>query len=105
MKIKMNPLEIESELPGADLVKQGLSDLAAHLETANALLICIGAYRLRAAGIDIPDYALRRERPEHALYDLLGAQGEPDPFSAYNALIRRLVSFERTIERQTRRLT
>ena len=38
------------------------------------------------------------ESPEHRLYDIL-ARDEPDSaHSRYNALIRRLVSFERALE-------
>jgi hypothetical protein len=83
-----------SALPGGDLVTAGLDDLRAGRETATALLVAIGAPRLRQLGIDVPAV----ETPEHRLYDLL-ARDEPDSaHSRYNALIRRLVSFERALE-------
>lgn len=84
------------EFPGGDLVQQGLADLAADRATAASLLVLIGAPRLRAAGVAVPF----REVPqvEHRLYELL-ASGDPDgAHSQYNALVRRLVSFERALE-------
>jgi hypothetical protein len=82
------------ELPGGDLVQAGLEDLRAGRETSVALLVAIGAPRLRQLGIEVPTI----ETPEHRLYDLL-ARDEPDSaHSRYNALIRRLVSFERALE-------
>lgn len=87
----MNPA-----LPGEDLIEAGLLDLREHRETIPALLVAIGAPRLRHLGIDVPD--LLPENPEHSLYNLL-AKDEPDSaHSRYNALIRRLVSFERAAE-------
>ncbi len=82
-------------LPGGDLVQSGLEDLARGVESVPALLISIGAPRLRRLGLVI-------ERPipspEHRLYELL-RQSDPDAAHArYNALIRRLVSFERAAE-------
>jgi hypothetical protein len=83
-----------SAIPGGDLVTAGLDDLRAGRETAAALLVAVGAPRLRQLGIDVPAV----EAPEHRLYDLL-ARDEPDSaHSRYNALIRRLVSFERALE-------
>lgn len=83
-----------SVLPGGDLVTTGLADLQAGRETAAGLLVAVGAPRLRHLGIDVPTI----ETPEHRLYDLL-ARDEPDSaHSRYNALIRRLVSFERALE-------
>ena len=83
-------------LPGGDLVRQGLADLRRGEETVHSLLVSIGAPRLRELGIDLPSTAAF-PRPEHRLYALL-AESDPDSaHSRYNALIRRLVSFERAI--------
>ena len=61
-----------------------------------ALLVAVGAPRLRRSGIDVP--RRRLSGAEHRLYALL-ARSDPDSaHSRYNALIRRLVSFERAIE-------
>ena len=84
---------IRGDLPGADLVTSGLDDLARGRETAAALLVLIGAPRLRRLGVPVPDSPIRQ--PEHRLYALLAAVEPDGAHSRYNALIRRLVSFER----------
>jgi hypothetical protein len=81
-------------LPGADLVEAGLADLQAGRESVPALLVAIGAPRLAMLGVHVPDPP---SDPEHRLYALL-ARADPDgAHSRYNALIRRLVSFERAL--------
>jgi hypothetical protein len=83
-------------LPGEDLVRQGIDDLERGLETVPALLVAVGAPRLRRLGFPLP--SVLPSDPEHRLYALL-ARDEPDAaHSRYNALIRRLVSFERAAE-------
>jgi hypothetical protein len=79
-------------LPGADLIRRGIEDLGAGRESAEALLVSIGAPRLRSLGLDL---ATPIVGPEHKLYRLLSAEKGNAAHSAYNALIRRLVSFER----------
>jgi hypothetical protein len=81
-------------LPGASLVRRGVEDLDAGRESAEALLVSIGAPRLRFAGIEI---AAPIATPEHKLYLLLAREKGNAAHSAYNALIRRLVSFERSV--------
>jgi hypothetical protein len=88
-------------LPGEDLIRQGLTDLAAGRETAAALLIAIGADRLRAAGVRVPSVAIAD--PEHRLYAMLAARSPRNAHAEYNALVRRLVSFERALEHRRRR--
>lgn len=83
-----------SALPGSELVASGLRDLAAGRETAASLLIQIGAPRLRALGIAVATDTAA-ESPEHRLYGFLAAADERSAHARYNALIRRLVSFER----------
>jgi len=85
-------------LPGEDLIEEGVRDLREQRETVAALLVAIGAPRLRRLGIELPK-ALP-ENPEDRLYYLL-AQDEPDSaHSRYNAFIRRLVSYEHAAERE-----
>jgi hypothetical protein len=79
-------------LPGADLIQQGLEDLNAGRASAEALLVSVGAPRLRSAGVDVGSPI---DLPEHKLYQLLASERGNAAHSAYNALIRRLVSFER----------
>jgi hypothetical protein len=78
-------------LPGADLVQRGIEDLDGGRESAEALLVSIGAPRLRSLGVHMPAPI---EGPEHKLYLLLAREKGDAAHSAYNALIRRLVSFE-----------
>ncbi|HXW08455.1 MAG TPA: hypothetical protein VD833_24710 [Vicinamibacterales bacterium] len=84
-----------SGAPGADLVERGLQDLARRTETVEALLVSIGAPRLRHLGIVVTDPF---PDPERRLYERLAAEDQDSAHSRYNALIRRLVSFERAVE-------
>jgi hypothetical protein len=90
--------EISDALPGADLIRDGLRDLESAVESVPALLVLIGAPRLRELGIEIVDPFRNDDFAEHRLYDLLAADDPDGAHSRYNALIRRLVSFERAAE-------
>jgi hypothetical protein len=85
---------VGERLPGEELIRQGLTDLAHGVETVEALLVCIGGPRLRALGIDVPACVIS---PEHRLYAVLSRSAPNGAHSQYNALIRRLVSFERAL--------
>ncbi len=87
--------------PGADLVERGLADLRAGRTTIHALLVSVGAPRLRALGLRVPTRR-HRDPPEHRLYDLLARRDPAGAHSRYNALVRRLVSFERALELELR---
>jgi hypothetical protein len=83
--------------PGGDLVQEGLADLAQGVEdTIPALLVLIGAPRLRRIGLSVPETAIHI--PEHRLYEKLAESDSNSAHSRYNALIRRLVSFESAAE-------
>jgi hypothetical protein len=87
-------VELE-HLPGGDLVERGLKDLEDSRDSVEALLVSIAAGRLRGAGLPVgralPD-------PEHRLYEKL-AEADPDSaHSRFNALLRRLTSFESALE-------
>jgi hypothetical protein len=84
--------EINDALPGADLIREGLRDLENGVESVPALLVLVGAPRLRGLGFDVPDTP---DFPEDRLYAMLAEQHGNAAHSQYNALIRRLVSFER----------
>lgn len=79
-------------LPGATLIERGLDDLRSGRESSEALLVSIGAPRLRALGVPV---AKPISSPEHKLYAWLAEEKGDGAHSAYNAMIRRLVSFER----------
>ena len=80
-------------LPGADLIVDGLRDLADGRESIAALVVQIGAPRLSALGVAVPA-SPATPHPEHRLYERLAAEDSLTAHSRYNALIRRLVSFE-----------
>jgi hypothetical protein len=82
-------------LPGAELVDQGLADLRAGTETAAALLVSIGAKRLASVGHEV---AAPFDEPELKLFSLLASQDPDSAHGRYNALLRRLVSYERAAE-------
>lgn len=83
-------------LPGGDLVRQGLHDLGRGRESIPALLVAIGAPRLRRLGLSVPPVG--GDSPEHRLYRLLAATDPDSAHSRYNAWIGRLVSFENAAE-------
>lgn len=77
----------------------GLEALRRGDMTVEALLVLVGEPRLRAAGLDVPSPASpTATSPEIALYLAIEREHPADAHSRYNALIRRLVSFERALE-------
>ena len=82
-------------LPGADLIEKGIADLDSGTESIESLLVSIGAPRLAGLGIHVPSPI---RSPEHRLYALLRTDAGDGAHSRYNALVRRLVSFERAAE-------
>jgi hypothetical protein len=83
-------------LPGEELIHSGLEDLARGIESIPALLISIGAPRLRSLGVPVPDETI--PSPEYRLYERLQQTEGDAAHSRYNAWIRRLVSYERAAE-------
>jgi hypothetical protein len=86
---------IDRTLPGAELVERGLADLAAGRDSVESLLVAIGGPRLRSLGFDVPRTP---GRPDERLYLRLVAEDPEAAHSRYNALVRRLVRFERAAE-------
>lgn len=80
------------KLPGANLIAAGLGDLVRGVESEAALLVSIGAPRLRALGVSVERPV---PEPESRLFERLQDASPDGAHSRYNALIRRLVSFER----------
>ncbi len=77
------------------MIAAGIKDLSCDIHSIPALLVSIGAPRLKRLGYRALNPI---QDPEHRLYDLL-RQTDPDAaHSRYNALVRRLVSFERAAE-------
>jgi hypothetical protein len=88
-------LSLVTALPGEELVAKGIADLESGAESVEALLVSIGRPRLSRLG-----YRISRpiESPELKLYELLAQQDSNSAHARYNALVRRLVSFERAAE-------
>lgn len=84
-----------SALPGGDWIEEGIADLARGVESVSAMLVSIGAPRLRQLGLAIPETL---SSPERRLYDELWKVDPDAAHSRYNALIRRLVRFEHAAE-------
>lgn len=92
----MEDLTILRALPGAELVLPGIADLErGEWTTVPALLVAIGAPRLRDIGVDLPETPAD---PQDRLYRHLYAAYGDDAHGRYNALVRRLVSFEHALE-------
>ena len=88
---------IFNDLPGAEVILSGLSDLqSGESNTVGALLIAIAATRLTEAGLDIQKYHLASE-PELTLYARLQDERQ-DAYPYYNALLNRLNSFCNALE-------
>jgi hypothetical protein len=85
-----------SNLPGEDLVRQGIDDLNAGRRSAPAFVVAMAAPRLRRLGIEVPEGA--GPIAAHQLYETLSAGSDPDPYRRFNALIARVVSFARALE-------
>ena len=81
-------------LPGGDLVERGIDDLADGRVTEAALLVSIGVSRLRQLGLVISDPL---DEADHRLWALLAEDDADAAHSRYNALLRRLVSFEQAL--------
>ena len=84
--------QAQTALPGEDVVHLGLRDLDEGIESVESLLVSIGAPRLRRLGLPV---ASPFSAPEQRLYRLLADAHGDAAHSRYNALVRRLVAYER----------
>jgi hypothetical protein len=91
----------QSSLPGQELIDQGIADLSENRQTDSSLLVLIAAPRLKRLGIHIPERPFPRPY-EHELYARLDQRLGAGAHSYYNSLIRRIVSYERAVEREHR---
>jgi len=83
---------LQAGLPGEDLITQGLRDLEQGAETIESLLVSMSAPQLRALGLVV---AAPFDEPELRLYRRLATQHGAAAHSQYNALVRRIVSYQR----------
>jgi hypothetical protein len=93
-------IEVDDALPGADFIREGLDDLDRGVESIASLLVLVGGPRLRRLGFDVP--VDTPWYPEDRLYAKLAEEDSDSAHSRYNALIRKLVSFERALECERR---
>jgi hypothetical protein len=86
------------DLPGADLVLEGIQDLRSGRDTPAAALVRMATPRLRAVGLHVPQTE-SDVLPGHRLYELLASADPATAHGRYNALVARVVSFSRAAER------
>jgi hypothetical protein len=92
--------ELLSELPGADLIHDGLRDYRDKRHTIASCLVRMARPRLANAGL--MEGSTRHDlEAELDLYHLLSHEGN-QAYSRYNALIRELVSFEHALDLRLR---
>lgn len=84
---------MEPRLPGEGLIATGIEDLERRIESVASLVVSIGHPRLRRLGLQLPPPIA--PDPEHRLYRTLAEADPAAAHSRYNALIRRLVGYER----------
>ncbi len=83
----------QTAFPGADVIVEGLADLARGEETLASLLVSIAPSRLASVGVPLPRPPF--EDPELRLYGRLAQRHGDGAHSKYNAWLRQLVSFIR----------
>lgn len=88
-------------LPGAEIVRPGLADLRDGRDTIEGNAVLMAATRLRLAGLPVPEGD--GAGAGHRLYVLLDESDPVGAYSRYNAIIRRIVSFARSVEADARR--
>ena len=86
---------VDTYLPGAELIHQGLADLAAGSVTTESLLVSIAAPGLRELGFDVGPAIMNAELE---LFHLMSLRHGSAAHSRYNALVRRVVSFRRAAQ-------
>ena len=84
-----------TDLPGGELLLEGMEDLRHGIDSIPALLVLIGAPRLRQLAFDLPRTDPGDPLPEHRLYERLAEEHGKGAHSQYNALLRTLTSFTR----------
>lgn len=89
-----------SQLPGGELIQRGLSDYSGGRVTPESCLLAIAWSRLQQGGLQMPIKTSQHfPEPEMQLYGLLREEAG-DAYSRYNSLLRRLISFEQSLEHQ-----
>jgi hypothetical protein len=82
------------DLPGGDLVRRGLDDLASARATPEAALVEVARSRLCSLGLTVPDAPVSAVDAELRLYERLGARHpDRDAYPVYCAWLEQLASF------------
>lgn len=89
-------LEDIADLPGHDLVLEGLDDLRGGRLTRAALLVAEAAPRLRGDGVMIPEPLPPDAKDQ--LWETLEREVGDDAHRLYNALLGRVLSFAAALE-------
>lgn len=77
-----------------------MADYSAGHVTPESCLLAVGWPRLKRSGLQLPEASPERfPEPELQLYQLLLAE-KGDAYSRYNSLLRRLISFEQSLDRE-----
>jgi hypothetical protein len=84
-----------------DLVLKGLADLSENRHTIESCLVRIAANRLSRAGI-LDVGGISADNAELELYQFFAPFGN-DAHSKYNAVIRRIISFEQALDHRLSR--
>lgn len=92
-------IESHRDLPGWELVAEGLADVKARRATPAAALVWIAAPRLQRDGLLEGNRSEQpMAEPELELYRMLRREGG-NAYGRYNGLLRRLVRFEHALDR------
>jgi len=83
------------QLPGGDLVVEGLKDSDAGIVSESSLVVQIADRRLKQLGIVVRDLPV--QTPELELYRRLEKRLGSGAHHHYNSLIRRIVSFAEAV--------
>lgn len=87
-----------ADLPGGDLLRDGLRDLAAGRATLPALLLQIAAPRLREHGLAVPLPAADAPAAELCLYARLEKEHGAGGYACYRALLGELDSLVNALD-------
>jgi hypothetical protein len=90
------------ELPGSEILREGLRDLRAGVASVHALLVQIARPRLERLGIELPG-GVSDVDVELTLYRRLREEAAEDAYGQYNAWLRRLARLCRALEARAAR--
>lgn len=96
--------DLIADLPGAELILQGLTDRAENIHSIPSCAVRIAQPRLTRAGL-LDATTGDDVSAELDLYQLLAPEGDR-AYTRYNAILREIVSFEHALDhRMTKRQT